>query len=654
MYSGSTLCEEKRGEVLTRCLNNRPGERHENPVHAISCARCDYLVQGARVGVYEVVSCIGEGSFGQVYSVREPAPLSRTLALKVLRFDRFNEAALNNFFDEARRIASLQHPNILPVYAFGQLDDERPYLVMEYAPQTLYDVFRRDDGSKRLAFAEELTPYLLEAAEALNYVHKNNLIHQDIKPGNLLVGKNGHILLSDFGATFYLGMQTHATLGEVTGTAAYMPPEHWQGNPRRESDQYALAICCYELLAGRLPFIGKRMEEMWYAHLNEPAPPPHKWNHRVPVEVSAVLLRALAKDYHQRYPGVLAFAEAYKEAAGVALQRFVCQRCGYQNRSGAQRCSECGADHDGRCCLYCQAPARFGQRCCSMCGRLIHPQSIVLHSPLAGVSMRQGRYIIQRVFANKGETNVTVSVACDTQNNDAPVVLKRWETTDQPLAQRAKDIVYYESAVAPLLRLNHPLIPRVLDRFAEGKYYSIALRYIDGESLEERMRRLLQPLPELDVVGYMNTVLNILIALDQQSGRGALRHYDISPATIVIERARGRAMLTGFQITPPPSPELASISNKHRTTRKLAISPYLPVKDTPYDARTCIYALAASMHHAITNVAPPHYPAFPSARMLNPAVSPTFEALLQGALMEDSAARYQTYAALQRDLKQLL
>jgi len=90
-------------------------------------------VQGAHIGGYEVVSFIGAGSYGHVYKIREPAPLSRILALKVLRIDQFNEKALGSFFDEARRIADLQHPNILPVYNFGKLEDERPYLVMEYA-----------------------------------------------------------------------------------------------------------------------------------------------------------------------------------------------------------------------------------------------------------------------------------------------------------------------------------------------------------------------------------------------------------------------------------------------------------------------------------------------------------------------------------------
>lgn len=637
---------------MARCLNTRSDGAHENPNGAIYCRRCDFLVEGAHIGGYEVIAFIGAGSYGYVYKVREPAPLSRILALKVLRVDQFNEKALGSFFDEARRIANLQHPNILPVYNFGQLEDGRPYLVMEYAPRTINDLFRRADGSKRHALPEELEPYVRQAAEALHYVHKNGLIHQDVKPGNLLIGRNDQLLLSDFGTTFYLGMQTHASLGEVTGTAAYMPPEQWQGNPRRDSDQYALAFCCYELLSGRPPFLYKRIEEMWSAHTKEQAASPQQWNSRIPVEVSTVLLRAMAKDYRQRYRTIIEFADNYTSAVKLALQRYLCQECGQQNRSGARRCSACGTESNQHLCPYCDAPGRFGQRCCAMCGRLISSATMMPRSPLSGISVRQGRYTIKRVLKHAEETRVMVAVASDTKAHGQLVVLKRWECSDLPLARRAKELAYYEQATKPLTFLRHPLMPRVLDRFAEGKHYYLVLSYVDGESLEERLQKLVKPLPEREVVGHMNTLLNVLIALEQQ--QPPLRHYDISPANILIENTRGRAMLTGFQVPPPSVFDAQNNPKRQRTTRKLALSAYLPVKDMPYDQRTCIYMLAACMHYALTNYVPPHYPVYPPARMLNPAISPALEMVLSRALMEDSKHRYQSYAEIQKDIKRLL
>lgn len=636
---------------MAHCLNPRAGGAHENPPQAVSCRSCDFLVQGARIGNYEVVSFLGTGSYGHVYQVREPAPLSRVLALKVLRVEQMSEKVRDSFFDEAQRIANLQHPNILPVYNFGQLGDGRPYLVMEYAPRTILDLFLKPDGTRRLAFAEELLPYVQQAASALFYIHENGLIHQDIKPANLLIGRSGQILLSDFGATFYLGMQTHASLGEVTGTAAYMPPEQWQGNPRRHSDQYALAICIYELLAGRPPFLYRMMEQMWSAHLREQPAPPQQWNTRVPAEVGAVLLRALAKNYQQRYSTVVEFASNYADAVHTAQQRYVCQNCGHQNRTGAQRCSNCGSAEADRLCPFCDTPVRFGQRCCAICGRLTIPPLLIPHSPFAGVEVRQGRYIIKHVLKDSEGTNTLTALALDRKQRDERVILKRWECIDLPLARRARELIHYEQVSEPLLHLKHPLVPHVLDRFVEGRHYYLVLNYIPGESLEEHLLKLLRPIPEHEVIGYMNTLLNILSALEQS--RPPVRHYDISPANIIIEQKRGRAILTGFQLPPPP-PEKPESLSRHRTTRKIAISPYLPVKDPFYDQRTCIYMLAASMHHALTNNPPPHYPAYPPVRVLNPDVSPELERILSLALMEDITARYQSYAEVQRDLKRLL
>jgi serine/threonine protein kinase len=232
------------------------------------------------------------------------------------------------------------------------------------------------------------------------------------------------------------------------------------------------------------------------------------------------------------------------------------------------------------------------------------------------------------------------AVATDAQANEQRVVLKRWEGVDGLLAQRAKEVAHYERATEPLARFRHPLVPAVLDRFAEGKHYYLVLAYIDGETIEERLQKLLRPLPEREVLGYMSNILNVLIALKQL--QPTLHHYEISPSNILIERGRGRAMLTGFEIP-------------HSTTRKLANSPYLPSQDKPpYDQRTAIYELAAIMHHALTNVAPPHSSAYPPVRLLNPSVSPELESILSRALIEERTRRYQSYEEMKQDVQQLL
>jgi serine/threonine protein kinase len=363
-----------------------------------------------------------------------------------------------------------------------------------------------------------------------------------------------------------------------------------------------------------------------------------------------VLLRALSKDYRRRYHSITEFATSYAEAVHIAQRRYVCQRCGHQNRTGAQRCTMCGTEQDQRTCPHCDAPVRFGQRCCSVCGRLIFPPLMAPYSPLVGVNVRKERYTIKHVLKQTPETRVMVAVAYDTKANNQPVILKRWEYSEGPLAQHAREVVHYERATEAQARLKHPLVPYVLDRFSEGKHYYMVESYVNGESIAERLQRLLRPLPERDVAGYMIGMLNILITLEQQ--RPPMRHYDISPENILIENKRGRVMLTGFPV--PVLTDMRAQANGHHTTRKLLLSPYMPIQDKPYDQRTCIYALAASMHHALTNVAPPHYPTYPSVRLLNPTVSTAMESILSRALMEDAALRYQSYEAMKQDVQRLL
>src|SRR5260370_16274420 len=124
-------------------------------------------------------------------------------------------------------------------------------------------------------------------------------------------------------------------------------------------------------------------------------------------------------------------------------------------------------------------------------------------SPLSGVSARQGRYVIKHVLKHAAETKVMTAIAIDTKVNEQRVILKRWECTDFPVARRAKELVYYEQSTERFAHLRHPLIPRVLDRFAEGKHYYAVLEYINGDNLEDRSLKLLHPLPQPDIFAYI-------------------------------------------------------------------------------------------------------------------------------------------------------
>jgi serine/threonine protein kinase len=261
--------------------------------------------------------------------------------------------------------------------------------------------------------------------------------------------------------------------------------------------------------------------------------------------------------------------------------------------------------------------------------------------------------MITRILKQTEETGIMTAVARDAQSGGQLVVLKRWECADSPLAQRAKDVAYYEHATEAFAQLRHPLLPRILDRFTEGKHYYAVMSYIDSESLEERSAKLLHPLSEQEIISYLNSLLNILNALEQHRPT-PIRHNDISPANILIEAQRKRVFLTGFQVPPPPVSREPIQPRGKRTTRKLVLSPYLPIQDKICDQRSNIYALAASMHHILSNIAPPHYPNYPPIRLLNPSVSPALERILIRALDEDRNKRFQSYKEMQQELQRLL
>lgn len=160
---------------------------------------------------------------------------------------------------------------------------------------------------------QQVLGYLEQAADALHYAHQRGLIHLDVKPANLLLDAQGRLMLADFGVSVLLEGYTHASLHYYVGTPLYTAPEQWLEQPRPASDQYALAVTCYQLLTGRPPFIGNLYAVM-HGHLQGPVPSMGEFNPLIPPQVEVVLRRALAKDPAARYPNILDFARAYREA----------------------------------------------------------------------------------------------------------------------------------------------------------------------------------------------------------------------------------------------------------------------------------------------------------------------------------------------------
>jgi serine/threonine-protein kinase len=240
--------------------------------------------------------------------------LQREIALKLLAAHLITESAFYQRFErEARIVATLEHPSIVPVYDFGIDDQRRPYLVM----RLLRGGTLRERQARGELNGADLWPPMRQVAAALDYAHGRNVVHRDIKPVNILFDEKGNAYVSDFGIAKVRDATTSDLTGNnVLGTPAYMSPEQFDVREvDGRGDQYSLAVVLFEAVTGRLPFAGKTPNVLMNQHLNEPPTAAHTINPALPPAVSAVLARALAKEPAARYPSVSAFVHELEAAS---------------------------------------------------------------------------------------------------------------------------------------------------------------------------------------------------------------------------------------------------------------------------------------------------------------------------------------------------
>jgi serine/threonine protein kinase len=271
------------------------------------------LPPGYRVAGYRLERLVGLGGMAAVYQARDER-LGRLVALKVLAGD---EPLRSRFVREARAVAAVDHPHIIPVYEAGEAGGMQ-YIAMRFvAGGTLQGILA---GSGALP-AKRAVAFISSVASALDAAHAAGLVHRDVKPGNILVdarrGEPEYAYLTDFGiARAMMSAGTLTLAGQFLGTPDYAAPEQINGQPvDGRADQYALACVAYEVLTGNVPF---RRDSAWsvlYAHLNEP-PRPVAARSGLPSAVDAVLARALAKSPGERYDDCAEFADALREALG--------------------------------------------------------------------------------------------------------------------------------------------------------------------------------------------------------------------------------------------------------------------------------------------------------------------------------------------------
>ncbi len=266
---------------------------------------------GIQLGKYQIIELIGQGGMATVYKGYRK-DIDRYVAVKVLPpHPGQSDSFVERFQLEARTIARLQHPHILPLYDYG-VQDDITYLAMAYVEGgSLSDLIDRGAMSP-----EQAEPLLRQVASALDYAHRQGVIHRDIKPDNILLDKEGHALLADFGIAKIMEGDTALTgTGALVGTPAYMSPEQCQGIPLMpQSDIYSLGVIAYEMITGQQPFKADTPMQMVLKHLTEPVPHISKVMDGLPQKLEMVMMRVLGKEPEDRYETATAFLQDFTRA----------------------------------------------------------------------------------------------------------------------------------------------------------------------------------------------------------------------------------------------------------------------------------------------------------------------------------------------------
>jgi len=273
----------------------------------------DNLQPGQMLGSYRIINQIGQGGMATVYKAYQPS-MDRHVAVKVLPSQLAeSKEFVARFQQEARTIARLEHPHILPVFDYGE-SDGTAYFVMRYLEAgTLKD---RMVAGRPLPL-DEIDRIFTQLTDALSYAHSHGVIHRDLKPANALVDSDGNLFLTDFGIAKLLESasprltQTDA----IMGTPAYISPEQAQAQTvDQRSDIYSLGIILYEMVTGRVPFTADTPLAIILKHISDPMPLPSLLKPDIPASIERVILKALAKEPQDRFATAAEFLSAWKRA----------------------------------------------------------------------------------------------------------------------------------------------------------------------------------------------------------------------------------------------------------------------------------------------------------------------------------------------------
>lgn len=256
---------------------------------------------------YKIINELGHGGMSDVYEARDII-FKRTVAIKIIKFECAEKLEnIIRFQNEARFSASFNHPNIVKIYDYGEINN-LPYIVNEYVKgQTLRDIL----DYRRSFTVLEACQIMMQLCDAVTEIHKKNIIHRDIKPLNIYYLNDGSIKLGDFGISILVDSELNLNENKkVMGTVQYLAPEIVLGKkPCFQSDIYAMGITFFELLTGKVPFDSEVTSDVAAMQVNKEMISPLSINPKLPKEVEGIIMKATAKKPQDRYK----FAEEMKQ-----------------------------------------------------------------------------------------------------------------------------------------------------------------------------------------------------------------------------------------------------------------------------------------------------------------------------------------------------
>jgi serine/threonine protein kinase len=259
------------------------------------------LLRHATIGEYEIVTELGRGGMATVYLAHD-LQLGRRVAIKVISHSIAQQPDVaERFKREARTAGALSHPHIIPIHAVRQ-EEHLLFFVMKYVPGRSLDSVLAEIVPLPFAIAAAI---LSEAGAALDFAHRHGVVHRDVKPGNIMLDEEGFTVITDFGIAKAAEGDGLTQTGTVVGTPAYVSPEACEGKPATAaSDQYSLGVVAYQMLSGELPLQADSSMALMYAQIHTPPEPLARKRPDLPRDVSAAVMRMLAKNPDDRWPSV--------------------------------------------------------------------------------------------------------------------------------------------------------------------------------------------------------------------------------------------------------------------------------------------------------------------------------------------------------------